>query len=71
MGVDDGVVVNGIRRDSVARRLGFRPGDVIEQVNGKAIGDVDDLKRANRGKPSRWQIILRRDGKRLRMEFRA
>ncbi len=70
-GVNDGVVVNGIRRDSVARRLGFRPGDVIEQVNGKAIGDVDDLKRANRGKPSRWQIILRRDGKRLRMEFRA
>ena len=49
-GVNDGVVVNGIRRDSVARRLGFRPGDVIEQVNGKAIGDVDDLKRANRGK---------------------
>ncbi len=69
--VDDGVVVNGLRRDSIAGRVGFRPGDIIESVNGKSIGTVDDLNRANRSDPSRWQIILRREGKRLRMDFRA
>jgi Do/DeqQ family serine protease len=69
--VEDGVVVNGLRRNSIASRVGFRSGDVIESVNGKSIGTVDDLNRVNDSKPSRWQIILRRDGKRLRMDFRA
>ena len=70
-GVDEGVVVNGIRGNSLARRAGFQPGDVIEQVNGQDIHKVHDLVVIDRTRPSRWQIVIRRGGKRLRMEFRA
>jgi len=66
-----GVVVNGVRRDSFARRAGFRPGDVIEQVNGRDIDRVRDLKRAEDSRPGTWSIVVRRDGKRLRLELRG
>lgn len=70
-GVSAGVAVNGVRRDSIGRRLGFRPGDVIEQVNGKDIDRIRDLQAVERSRPDVWRVIVRRDGKRLRMEFRA
>ena len=70
-GVRDGVVVDGIRRRSVAARLGFRVGDVIEQVNRTDIELVSDLQRIINDEPGRWRIQLRRGGKRLKMEFRG
>lgn len=70
-GVNAGVAVNGVRRDSIARRLGFRAGDVIEEVNGRSIERVRELEAAESAKPDVWRVIVRRDGKRLRMEFRA
>lgn len=70
-GVVAGVAVNGLRRGSVASRLGFRHGDVIEEVNGKAVERVRDLTAAARSEPNSWKILLRRNGKRLRMDFRA
>ena len=70
-GVVDGVMIDGVRRNSVAGRLGFRPGDVIEEVNGNPIKQVGDLQKVQRDQPNSWRIFLRRDGKRLRMEFRA
>ena len=69
-GATAGVVVDGIRRGSIARRLGFRSGDVVVQVNDREISLVGDLQKLIREQPSRWRIALRRDGKRLKMEFR-
>ncbi len=69
-GVTDGVVVDGIRRGSVARRLGFRTGDVVEEVNGRETDLVRDLEKIIAQQPFRWRIALRRNGKRLKMEFR-
>ena len=69
-GATAGVVVDGIRRGSIARRLGFRSGDVVVQVNDRDISLVGDLQKLIREQPSRWRIVLRRDGKRLKMEFR-
>ena len=70
-GVDDGVVVTGVRRGSTARRLGFRKGDVIQQINGQDIALIKELRLWEGRDPSVWQIYLRRTGKRLKMEFRG
>lgn len=70
-GVVTGVAVDGIRRGSVARRLGFLTGDVVEQVNGRNIGQVAELEKLIAQEPSSWRIVLRRNGKRLKMEFRG
>lgn len=70
-GVMQGVAVDGIRRGSIARRLGFKVGDVIEQVNSTEIALVSDLQKVVRDRPGSWRILLRRDGRRLKMEFRS
>jgi len=70
-GVADGVLVTGVRRESIGRRLGFRTGDVIEEVNGRSVSLVRELVQLEQDEPESWQIILRRGGKRLRMEFRS
>ena len=55
---------------SESEQLGFRSGDVVVQVNDREISLVGDLQKLIREQPSRWRIALRRDGKRLKMEFR-
>jgi serine protease Do len=69
--VVEGVVATGVRRGSVAKRLGFRSGDVIENVNGRDIALIKQLKQLERESPDKWRIILRRKGKRLKFEFRT
>ncbi len=70
-GVTEGVAVDGIRRGSIARRLGFRVGDVIERVNRTTVARIGDVQQVVADQPSRWTIHLRRNGKRLKMEFRG
>ncbi len=70
-GVMAGVAVDGIRRGSIAARLGFRVGDVIEQVNDTKIALVGDVQKVVEDRPRGWRILLRRNGKRLKMEFRS
>jgi len=41
-----GVVVNEVNPSSRAAEAGLQPGDVIQQVNRKAVSDVDDFKQA-------------------------
>ncbi len=38
-----GVLVAGIQRGSPADKAGFKPGDVLLEVNGKAVGDVQAM----------------------------
>ena len=70
-GVMAGVAVDGVRRGSIASRLGFRVGDVIEQVNKTKVSRIGDVQQVVADQPSRWRIKLRRNGKRLKMEFRS
>ncbi|MEJ7849141.1 MAG: PDZ domain-containing protein [Pyrinomonadaceae bacterium] len=42
-GVSDGVMINNIRKDSPADKAGLRAGDIIVEVDGKAINNDFDL----------------------------
>jgi Do/DeqQ family serine protease len=57
-----GVLVLGIKRGSVAHRLGVQPGDLILRVNDKPVPSVADLKQALSGERQRWTITINRNG---------
>ena len=44
-GVDDGVLVSSVDEESVASAAGLQAGDVITSVDGRAVDDIDRLRR--------------------------
>ena len=69
--VQRGVVVMRIRRGSIARRLGFRPGDVVLGINGSEPRSVAGLKRLLAARDDRWRVSLLRDGAAVSYVFGA
>ena len=63
-GEPEGVIVFSIAPRSPARRVGFRPGDVVLSINGQPIEDVqqlaDILRRQAGPQTTVWEISLRR-----------
>ncbi|WP_312137784.1 trypsin-like peptidase domain-containing protein [Brevundimonas sp.] len=57
----NGVFVTGIQRGSMAHRIGLRPNDVIQSVDGRAVTSVEALGRAGRGS----EITIVRGGRSL------
>lgn len=57
----NGVFVTGIQRGSMAHRIGLRPNDVIQSVDGRAVTSVAALGRAGRGS----EITIIRGGRSL------
>ena len=57
-----GVAVINIDPDSTARRMQFRPGDIILEVNGTAIANVATLISALDA-ANRWQFTIKRGDK--------
>ncbi|MBB5572310.1 MULTISPECIES: DegQ family serine endoprotease [Rhizobium] len=66
----NGVVVENLKADSQAERLGFAPKDIVVSVNGVAITSTDVLQQAVTGNPSFWRVEIERDGQRIRQFFR-
>ena len=60
-----GVVVLAVEPQSFAAAQGFRPGDIVRNVNGTIINRVGDLTRALNA--PRWDMIVERGGQRLRL----
>jgi S1-C subfamily serine protease len=58
VGITSGVVVNAVAPDSAAARAGFQAHDVIEQVDGKAVATVDELRAALQAKSDRPALLL-------------
>jgi Do/DeqQ family serine protease len=58
VGTDSGLIVNSVAPDSAAADAGFRAGDVIEQVDGKAVDSVDGLRAALSAKSERPALVL-------------
>jgi Do/DeqQ family serine protease len=65
-----GVVVESLKSDSAAERLGFAPKDIIVSVNGTAITSTQNLEAAAKEDPGIWRVEIERDGQRIRQFFR-
>jgi S1-C subfamily serine protease len=59
------VVVTEVQRNAFAARL-FRPGDLLEDVNGMPVNTVNDVQRAlAAGSPGATQFVINRNGQRV------
>jgi len=65
-----GVVVRETESYSPARRVGFRPGDIILEINGARLSRVADLERAVRDRARVWRLAIERGGEVLRTTIR-
>lgn len=69
---DRGVVVTAIDGGAVARRLSSpRPGDVIEAVNGRPVGDVKEVIALLQASPERTLFRINRSGQKQECLFEA
>ena len=61
-----GVIITGVLQDGPAAKAGIRPGDVVTNVSGKAVGNVSELLTSvaalKPGTPSKFEV-QRGDGK--------
>jgi len=64
----DGVFIQALDNRGVAARIGFRPGDIIDEVNGQAIRDAAQLDRAM-AQSRTWVIAVERNGQRAELRF--
>ncbi len=65
-----GVVVTRVKRGSPALEVGFRPGDVIVELNGEEIFTVEQLSGLVEAEPSYWSFKIDRGGRIIRQYFR-
>jgi Do/DeqQ family serine protease len=61
-----GVVIVGVTPGSPAQRLGIREGDVILNLNGTEIRDIETFESIASERPRGWQITLQRGGSIIR-----
>ncbi|MEZ5971153.1 MAG: Do family serine endopeptidase [Hyphomonadaceae bacterium] len=64
----DGVFIQALDNRGVAARIGFRPGDIIDEVNGQSIRDAAQLDRAM-SQSSSWVIGVERNGQHAELRF--
>ena len=65
-----GVIVTEVPRQSLAGRYGFLPGDLIAEVNGVEIANVDILAQILAEGASFWRFEIVRGGQRIRQIIR-
>jgi S1-C subfamily serine protease len=63
--VERGVAIVYLEAGSAAANIGFRRGDVVEEVNGKRIGKTRELERLSSVPNSTWAVTVLRGGQRL------
>jgi len=63
-----GVIILQIAGNSIAARLGLRPGDIVMAINDVAIRSVGDLQRALGIPTGGWIVVLNRDGQTLKFQ---
>jgi len=67
----EGVVILEIENGSTANALGFRPGDVLLQVNGEKVERTRDLERVAGQTARQWSITILRGGQQLSVTLRG
>ena len=66
---DSGVVIVDIENGSYADQFNFHRGDIIVSINGERIDDTRELARVAGLPASRWRMVVRRNGRDIRVEF--
>jgi serine protease Do len=61
-----GVAVVEVAAGSIAANYGFQPGDIIREINGTAVGSVNELIHAL-GSAQQWSMVVERGGRRLNL----
>jgi Do/DeqQ family serine protease len=64
----DGVFIQELDRGGVAARVGFRPGDIIDEINGQPVRDAAQVDRMLAQSRS-WVIGVERNGQRAEIRF--
>ena len=64
---ESGVLINRIQRGSFAYRFGVRPGDLVIEVNGELIENVEELQDelSKTNDQGVWQVAIDRNGRRV------
>ncbi|PHP65018.1 serine protease [Zhengella mangrovi] len=65
-----GVVIIDLARNSPAARFGFRPGDIVVDVNGEVIESASQLNGIAMERSRWWRFAIDRDGQILRQVLR-
>src|SRR5690606_27635562 len=65
-----GVAIVAIDGNSPAAGFGFRPGDIVREVNGEEIATPDDLVRAAGAQTRWWRFSVERQGQLIRQMLR-
>ena len=66
---DSGVVMVSVPDNSIAAQFGFRPGDIIVDVNGARIEATHDLEKASEAQARSWRVTIQRGGQRIAAVF--
>ncbi len=66
----DGVVVLDVPRNSTARRFGFRPGDILRELNGWEVTIADHLEERLSQPVEHWALVIERRGALRRIDVR-
>jgi len=63
-----GVIILDVASRSTAERLGFRPRDIVREINGEPVHIVADLQRIVVQNFKRWRMVVGRNGRNIGFE---
>lgn len=66
-----GVAVTDVARGSPADQLGFQPGDMLLEINGRSIDAIADLKQVLVSPPNEWALKVGRGGRVISVRVRG
>lgn len=70
-GSERGVVLTKVEPGSIAQRFRLKENDIVLKINGERVRNVKHLIPMLQTRPSRWEVIMERRGKKFRIAARG